>query len=168
MSLLTCVHSVSTSYYAYVISTNPSSPHGVGALTPPIIFGATNAITLCTTPSAIAGAANVPPHSHKHYKYPRLKQYCATASGVKKSNSTTSTPWSRNRAWKSRLAPRCVITMVGATVMSHKLAVSGRSSVRDMTTRTGRWPPSWRVVSRGLSRRTVCPPTITTLERARV
>ncbi len=44
----------------------------------------------------------------------------------------------------------------------------GRSSVRDMTMRMGIWPPSRRVVSRGLSLRTVSPPTTTASERARV
>ncbi len=43
----------------------------------------------------------------------------------------------------------------------------GRSRVRDMTTRAGAWPPSRRVVSRGSSRRTVCPPTTTASDRAR-
>ena len=43
----------------------------------------------------------------------------------------------------------------------------GRSRVRDMTMRAGAWPPSRRVVSRGSSRRTVCPPTTTASDRAR-
>ena len=58
--------------------------------------------------------------------------------------------------------------MVGATVTSQRLASTGNSSVRDMTIRTGLWPRSIRVVSRGLSRLTVCPPTIIALDRARV
>mmetsp|Transcript_35611 Transcript_35611/g.112321 ORF Transcript_35611/g.112321 Transcript_35611/m.112321 type:complete len:212 (-) Transcript_35611:565-1200(-) len=57
--------------------------------------------------------------------------------------------------------------MVGAELVSQRLASSGRSRVRDMTTRTGMCPPSRRVVSRGLSRRTVLPPTITASERER-
>ena len=44
---------------------------------------------------------------------------------------------------------------------------SGRSRVRLITTRMGRCPPSRRVVSRGLSRRTVLPPTMTASATAR-
>lgn len=31
-----------------------------------MIFGATNAISLCATEEAITGAASTPPHSHRH------------------------------------------------------------------------------------------------------
>jgi hypothetical protein len=44
---------------------------------------------------------------------------------------------------------------------------SGRSRVRLITTRMGLWPPSRLVVKRGLSRRTVLPPTMTASATAR-
>ena len=44
---------------------------------------------------------------------------------------------------------------------------SGKSMERDTTTRAGVWPPSCRVVRRGLSRRSVLPPTMTASDRAR-
>lgn len=53
------------------------------------------------------------------------------------------------------------------TCVSHRLAQSGRSSVRLITTRTGRCPLSRRVVRRGLSRRSVLPPTTTASLAAR-
>lgn len=42
---LTASKFTSDNWSACVISTIPSSPTGVGAVVPPIIFGATNAIT---------------------------------------------------------------------------------------------------------------------------
>ena len=88
---------------------------------------------------------------------------------------------SRCGAWgysRTRLAAAAVtlneVTAAAAqsTTMLNNLHVGaaracGRSRVRDMTTRAGAWPPSRRVVSRGSSRRTVCPPTTTASDRAR-
>ena len=42
----TCFHVESTTGIAWVISTNPRSPIGVGARSPPMILGAMKAITL--------------------------------------------------------------------------------------------------------------------------
>ena len=56
------------------------------------IFGAMKAIALWMAPPAMAGAASLPPHSQRHWRKPRSWQYAATASGVRKSNCTTSTP----------------------------------------------------------------------------
>mmetsp|Transcript_8003 Transcript_8003/g.21729 ORF Transcript_8003/g.21729 Transcript_8003/m.21729 type:complete len:291 (-) Transcript_8003:398-1270(-) len=153
---------------AWVISTKPRSPMGVGARLPPMILGAINAMTLCTTLSETAGAASAPPHSQSRDRNPRCLQYLETTSGVRKSNSTTCTPLPVRNSCMGRLAPRCVATMVVDTEVSHIAASRGRSNVLDITIRVGCHPSSRRVVSWGLSRRTVWPPTMTAFTEARV
>uniref|UniRef100_A0A7C9A711 Uncharacterized protein n=1 Tax=Opuntia streptacantha TaxID=393608 RepID=A0A7C9A711_OPUST len=51
--------------------------------------------------------------------------------------------------------------MVRTSEVSQRCAASGKSRDCDITTRTGKWPPPCLAVNRGLSFRTVFPPTIT-------
>eukprot|EP00963_Diacronema_lutheri_P008895 scaffold776_cov347-Pavlova_lutheri.AAC.93 len=74
MSGPTCWTPDTSTGSACVISTYPRSPHGVGAPEPPIILGATKAIVLWITPDAMAGAANVPPHSQRTRRKPLSTQ----------------------------------------------------------------------------------------------
>lgn len=69
---LTTSKFTSDNWSACVISTIPSSPTGVGAVVPPIIFGATNAITWC---SSLTRLSNKPIYYHKMFDVADILTY---------------------------------------------------------------------------------------------
>lgn len=80
---------------------------------------------------------------------------------------TISTPRCLSACMTLWFPPASVMTMVGATLTSHRWRSRGMSQVRVSTTRAGMWPVCLRVVRCGLSLRSVSPPMITASDCAR-
>ena len=129
-------------------------------------MGAITAAISWTQPSFRALAASSGPHSHSTWLQPRSARASSRALGVQLASSrhsrfVCSRPIRSRRVRAAGSAWGPWATSVGARDVSQSWAVAGRSKLRLSTTRRGSGLRRPRLVSRGLSARTVPPPTIT-------